>query len=257
MAVNATLTLTNNHKESSVMLRSTFFRLYRYTSFMLRTGLVLVVSLLAACVPVAERQDLPLVAVVNAPSENRVDGLAARLQTFLDEDIASNGYRFMRVAAVRQQEAMRDMFAERALLQTAFIARSRSGSLGLMVGVVGTVFIDDVDVFTDEVRIRYSTSTYLDMGIVDAATAELVWAHQSPSFSLYDERYFDLNLPEGLDPESPEGAKEITKQVKAFRESITLRSLSASTGLFDKELKALTPLIATELAFWTSELASR
>ena len=118
-------------------------------------------------------------------------------------------------------------------------------------------FIDDVDVFDNEVRIMFSVDANLKLSIIEAATAEAVWEHTSPTFTINDVRYFEFELSEGIEPDSPEAEEELKWQIETFRESITLDSLTAEKGLFDKELRELTPLVATELAFWANELATR
>jgi hypothetical protein len=87
--------------------------------------------LMVGCVP-GVRDTRPKVALINAPTEYRVTGLAEDLETLVKEQPTTFG--FSRASALRFQESSRDMYGSRAPLQAAFIARSQGAVYAVMVG---------------------------------------------------------------------------------------------------------------------------
>lgn len=134
------------------------------------TGIVL--FLLTACVPQTQGDAGPSVAVINAPADFRVEGLADELQNELQRSSAPNIYSFVSRNRVEFQETHRDMAGSRSPLQAAFIARAFGAEYAVTIGA--PVFEREVDEFTffDTLKREITTEVQLEAVIIDPVTAE-------------------------------------------------------------------------------------
>ena len=88
--------------------------------------------LLTGCVPQLEDTG-PSVALINAPAEGRISGLADKLESRLTQQ-GPLAYDFTSSSRVRFGETHRDMSGSRAALQAAFIARTYGAEWAVMIG---------------------------------------------------------------------------------------------------------------------------
>ena len=134
------------------------------------TGIVL--FLLTACVPQTQGDAGPSVAVINAPADFRVEGLADELQNELQLSSAPNVYSFVSRNRVAFQETHRDMAGSRSPLQAAFIARAFGAEYA--VTIAAPIFEREVDEFTffGTLEREVTTQVQLEAVIIDPVTAE-------------------------------------------------------------------------------------
>jgi hypothetical protein len=132
----------------------------------------LVTLVLAACMPPTQTDAGPSVAVINAPTDFRVEGLADKLQTELRRNSAPNVYSFVSRNRVEFQETHRDMAGSRSPLQAAFIARAFGAEYAVTIGA--PVFEREVDEFTffGTLKREITTEVQLEAIIIDPVTAE-------------------------------------------------------------------------------------
>lgn len=168
--------------------------------------------LLAACAPTVETEpDRPVVALINAPADQRVSEIAGALQ---EEVLAVPGccrFSFTRTAPVRFQETHRDLFGSRAPGNAAALARNLGARFAVMASASRferTVLEEDdaVRELEGEVQIQ---ATVLDaqsgesLGTVNSfafrrswttdASADLPEAEEDPKMlALVDEAVADL-----------------------------------------------------------------
>ncbi|MEX2540377.1 MAG: hypothetical protein WD314_01165 [Trueperaceae bacterium] len=97
------------------------------------TGLLL--AAISACAPTAVDEPAgPLVALINAPAEQRVSMVAATLQQEVTGVRSCCSFSFARSQPVRFQETHRDLFGSRAAPQAASLARNLGARLAVMAG---------------------------------------------------------------------------------------------------------------------------
>lgn len=140
---------------------------------MVRTVVVFLLLLLAACAPSAENAR-PGVVLINGPTEHQVLALADEFQPLLEGDRA-HGYRFVFPASARFQETHRDMFGTRAPRQASLIARNLGARYAIMVGA--PVYTRDVRVVQSPLgdsRLVTSAVT-VEVSIIDPEGAETVY----------------------------------------------------------------------------------
>lgn len=99
---------------------------------MKRRLLLGLVIILTSCMPQLEDSG-PSVALINAPAEGRISGLADLLETHLVKSGPAS-YTFTPSSRVRFGETHRDMSGSRAPLQAAFIARTYGAAWAVMIG---------------------------------------------------------------------------------------------------------------------------
>jgi hypothetical protein len=99
------------------------------------TILTLLLGLLASCAPAVEAEvGGPLVALINAPAEQRVSQVAGLLQERTARVPGCCPFSFTRPQPVRFQETHRNMFGSRAVPQAASLARNLRADLAVMAG---------------------------------------------------------------------------------------------------------------------------
>jgi hypothetical protein len=147
--------------------------------FLMGIVLLLSVLLLSACVPQTQGDLGPSVAVINAPADFRVEGLADKLQVELGRNSAPNVYSFVSRNRVEFQETHRDMAGSRAPLQAAFIARVFGAEYSVIVSA--PVFEREVDEFTFFGTLKREITTEVQLGavIIDPVTAEPLATYRS------------------------------------------------------------------------------
>jgi hypothetical protein len=215
-------------------------------------GFIVFISLLTltACVP-AVRDTRPKVAFINAPTENRVSGLAEDLEALVKEQPTTFG--FSRSAAVRFQEVSRDMFGSRAPLQAAFIARSQGAVYAVMIG-----FENDGDVVRASIEgtileLTLSLKGRAEASIVDPTTAEILATFVSSEVVAKQYETIRLELPESLDPLDPRARSILGQQADDAKERALERFLEDNARQPLGEL--VTPL-TNELTALTAALTS-
>jgi hypothetical protein len=93
------------------------------------------VILLGACVPAAQQEGEPEVAVINAPEEHRVEGVAASFATRMRE-LGTPGFDVFRDVALAGVEQRRNLGGSQAIPSAVNIARSFGSTWTLMLGAV-------------------------------------------------------------------------------------------------------------------------
>jgi hypothetical protein len=196
--------------------------------------LIALVLLLSACVPQTQGDASPSVAVVGAPTDFRVEGLADRFQTELGRSSAPNVYSFVSRSRVAFQETHRDMAGSRAALQAAFIARAFGAEYAVMIAA--PVFEREVDEFTafGTLKREISTRVQLEAVIIDPVSAEPVSTYTSGVYQGYrvetvpeDEELIEESKDPDLQTEIERALNEITPGVATDLELLVSR-LTAS-----------------------------
>jgi TolB-like protein len=160
--------------------------------------------LLGACVPQMQIVTGPSVAVINAPTDFRVEGLADKLQTELQRSSAPNVYSFVSRSRVAFQETHRDMAGSRARLQAAFIARTFGAEYAVIVAA--PVFEREIKefVFAQTIRREVSTEVQLEARIIDPVTAEVLSTYTSGVYKGFRVEIFNTDeeiIEESKDPD--------------------------------------------------------
>ena len=138
---------------------------------------VLLASLLAACIPQTQSTGYQ-VAVINAPTEARVAGLAERLESSL----VNYGYSgFTSSSRVRFLERNREMHSYRAVLSSAFIARTVGAEYAVFVGApIYERQIEEITPIGSLIKVLHiSTKLQLEAVIVDPVTAKEIARYSS------------------------------------------------------------------------------
>lgn len=90
-------------------------------------------ALLVACAPAAGTEpSQPVVALVNAPADDRIDEIAGALQQEVEGVPGCCRFSFTRTDPVRFQETHRDLFGSRAPGNTAALARNLGAEFAVM-----------------------------------------------------------------------------------------------------------------------------
>lgn len=88
---------------------------------------------LGACLPLEQSEPVrPVVALLNAPAEDRVAGLAQILQEEVEATRRCCPFSFTRSSPVRFQETHRDLFGSRAPGQAAALARNLDAEVAVL-----------------------------------------------------------------------------------------------------------------------------
>lgn len=145
-------------------------------------GLLVTMVLLAACAPAAQTSNKAAVAVINAPTESRVSGLADQFETVLNQDPASSAFSYCSNGAVRFQEAHRDMHGSGAALQAAFIARNLGCREALMIGAptYQREVSENQGLFKKQRQV--TTTVQLQALVVDPASAKVIATYTSKTY---------------------------------------------------------------------------
>jgi hypothetical protein len=192
--------------------------------------IVLLALFLTACVPQTQSNSGPSVAVINAPTDSRVEGLAEKLETELKRNSAPNVYSFVSRSRVAFQETHRDMAGSRAGLQAAFIARAFGAEYAVMVAA--PMFEREVEEFTvfGTLKREIATKVQLEVVIVDPVTAEPVSTYTSgvyQGFRVETVPEDDELVEESKDPdflaETQRALNEITPEVATDLELLVSR----------------------------------
>lgn len=207
---------------------------------MLRATLVATFLFLVSCCPV-QQNAVPTVAVLNAPSENSIVGLAEQFQTDLSNQAAALAFGLSSRNALRYQETHRGMSGSRAPMQAAFAARSQGALYAVMLGFDAQKVISDTTIIGDRLEIDLKLSGRLKATIVSAQGADVLGTFSSPTFTKRGLEVYTLSA----DPNTPEGKAE---QDRLTAEALD-DSLSAFSGSnFETALNDLAQPVASELA---------
>jgi hypothetical protein len=169
---------------------------------------IIILFCLTACVPQTQADVGPLVAVINAPTDFRVEGLADKLETELKRNSAPNIYSFVSRSRVEFQETHRDMAGSRAPLQAAFIARTFGAEYAVIVSA--PVFGREVEEteFATSLRREIATRVQLEAAIIDPVTSEVLSSYTSPVYQGFRVEIFNTDdelVEESKDPDLQAG----------------------------------------------------
>jgi hypothetical protein len=187
---------------------------------------VLAALVLAACVPAARDETRPLVAVLNAPAQSRVEGAAELVHDTLQSD---EGRQFDLVSSfsMRFLESHTDLFHSQAAPSAARIARNQGAHLAIMVAA--PVLERNVTLSRDEASRRVDVSLALEAQVVEASTASVVQTLRTRTHQGSRLEANDAPLP---DPED-----DITVQALIAEAAPELaRSLAAELPFLFREL---------------------
>jgi hypothetical protein len=150
-----------------------------------RWFLAIMVFFLSACVPQSQNNSGPSVAVVGAPADFRVEGLADKFQTQLERSSAPSVYTLVSRSRTSFQETHRDMAGSRAPLQAAFTARAFGAEYAVMIAA--PVFEREIDEFTafGTRKREIATKVQLEAVIVDPVSAEVISTYTSGVYQGY------------------------------------------------------------------------
>lgn len=156
-------------------------------------------SLVVGCAPRVSEQQLPLVALLNAPAQAALSGSAEAVQDQLERDEA-RGFEMISGFTMRFLESHNDLFHSRAAPSAARIARGQGADLAIMIGV--PVLAREVTVSRDEASRRVDVSVALEAQVVDPRSDAVVQTlrtrtHQGSRVEANDEP-----LPETDDDET-------------------------------------------------------
>jgi hypothetical protein len=191
----------------------------------------IVLFCLTACVPQIQGDTRPSVAVINAPTDFRVEGLADKLETELKRNSAPNSYSLVSRSRVAFQETHRDMAGSRAPLQAAFIARLFGAEYAVTIGA--PVFEREVDEFTvfGTLKREITTEVQLEAVIVDPVTANVLATYTSQKYQgsrvetvLEDEELVEESEDPDLQTEIQRALNEITPGVATDLELLFSRN---------------------------------
>lgn len=185
-------------------------------------GLVLLFFVLSGCVP-AVGDTRPKVAFVNAPTENRVKGLAENLVSSLQGQETPFG--FSRSSALRFQETHRDMYGSRAPLQAAFIARSQGAAYAVMVGFENDGEIVRASLDGNKLELTLRLDGFARASIVDPITAEVLATFDSSKVTAKQYETVTLALPEGVGPLDPRAQAILRQEAETEKEGALERFL--------------------------------
>jgi len=155
--------------------------------------------LFSGCVP--QSQNKYQVAVINAPAEARVSGLAEKLE----KSLARNGYSdFTDSSRVRFLERNREMHGYRAVLASAQLARAVGAEYAVYVGApVFERVVKEIVPNNSFLRVLHiSSRLQLKAVIVDPASGEIVSQYQSNEY--FAERIVPVDSkvpPKDADPD--------------------------------------------------------
>ena len=140
----------------------------------------MLIILLNACVPVVETG--PKVALINAPADQRVEGLADELERAILRQSAPGEVAFVARNKVRFQETHRDMAGSRSALQAAFIARAFGAEYAVTVGapVYTRTVKEGKGLFKNKRFIHLEVK--LQASFIDPASAEISDVLESPLY---------------------------------------------------------------------------
>jgi hypothetical protein len=185
-------------------------------------GLMLLFVTLTACVPAAY-DTRPKVAFVNAPTENRVNGLAETLESTIKKEETTFG--FSRSSALRFQETHRDMFGSRAALQAAFIARSQGALYAVMVGFDNEGDVVRTSLNGNKVEVTLRLKGRASASIVDPMSADILATFESSEVDAEQHEVVTLALPDGISPLDPRARPFIEQGVEDAKERALERFL--------------------------------
>jgi hypothetical protein len=178
--------------------------------------------LLAGCAP-ALKSGKPSVAVINAPTEARVPGLAESLQGLLAKTPEASAYTFSTDAAVRFQETHRDMTAGRAPLQAAFIARSLGAAYAVMAGAPHDTHIVSHSFAGTKLRLTLELSGRAQAQIVDPESAKILDTFRSSPFSAHWSTVIQLPLSPESQASNPAAWEALREKLAQEAEARALR----------------------------------
>jgi hypothetical protein len=159
----------NTESQKNTVMTLNRFIIVAMKNYLLFLGLIMFL-LLSGCIPQLEDSG-PSVALINAPAEGRITGLADKLEARLLSD-SPVSYDFTASSKVRFAETHRDMGGSRAALQAAFIARTYGAELAVMIGA--PAYQREVIEFTffQTPKRKIITQVQLEVVIIDPVSAE-------------------------------------------------------------------------------------
>ena len=202
--------------------------------------------LLSGCVP-ATTDPRPKVAVLNGPAEFRVDGLADVFVEELKFQREATAYGFTPRSRLDYFEDYRNFVGSRAVPSAALAARSQGASVAVMVGLDGDEDVVDVDVSVDEteIEVEFRVEGRVVATLIEPQLEARLGTFTSPEFRVYRTRRVDLDLPEGVERDSPEGRAIVRRQVDKVRDEMFEGFVADA---FTVPLLELAQPVASELA---------
>ena len=132
---------------------------------------------LGACVP--QVNTFTQVALINAPENNKVEGLAAQLESSLKRNLAPGEVGFVPASRVRYQERARDLRGSQVVSQGAIVARVFGAEYSALISAP----VYDRTVFTFRAfnadKRSVTTQLQLEVILVDAASADVTATYTS------------------------------------------------------------------------------
>lgn len=188
--------------------------------------------LLAACAPRATEEQVPLVAIMNAPAQAALAGSAEAVQAELERDQARS-FDMVSGFTMRFLESHNDLFHSRAAPSAARIARSQGANLAIMIGA--PVLKRDVTVSRDEASRRVDVSVALEAQVVDPNTDAVVQTLRTRTHQGSRVEANDDPLPEPQDDETvialmQSAAPELAKSLAAELPYLFSELLIGSSG---------------------------
>ena len=207
---------------------------------MLRYALLTLFLVLVGCCPV-QQNAVPTVAVLNAPSENSVLGLAEQFERSLVKQPEAIAFGLSSRDALRYQETHRGMSGSRAPMQAAFSARSQGALYAVMLGFDTQSVVTDIELIGERLEIHLELSGQLEATIVGAQGADVLGTFRSPTFTRRGLETHSFKV----DPNTAEGKAELDS-LKAEALDDPLAAFSGAN--FEDALKDLSQPVAAELA---------
>lgn len=207
---------------------------------MFRYGLLILLASLIGCCPV-QQNAAPPVAILNAPNENSIVGLAEQFQSGLLKQPEAAAFRLSSRNALRYHETHRDMSGSRAPLQAAFSARSQGALYAVMLGFDAQKVVTNSELLDGRLELSLRVTGQLKATIVSASGADVLGTFSSPTFTKKQLEIYTFTL----DPNTAKGKAELDRLTEEARDD----PLSAFSGAnFEDALKDLAQPVATELA---------
>ncbi len=203
---------------------------------------LLFLLVLTGCVPTSQATR-PRIAVVNAPTELRLPGLADAFAAALERKVGGT-FSFSPANTLRFQETHNDMSGSRAPLRTSLIARSQGATYAVMVGLQGDKTARPVALNADVLEVEVTLTGRLQATLVAPDSAEVLGSYVSPEFATRVTQTVPLELPDGVERDSPEGRKTVERQVEAVRQATLPRYSDES---LKKPVRELADRVAAEL----------
>jgi len=139
--------------------------------------ILLICLALGSCVP--QVNTFTQVALINAPENNKVKGLAAQLERAVKRNLAPGEVGFVPASRVRYQEQARDLRGSQAVSQGAIVARVFGAEYSALISApIYERSVFTFRAFRSEKR-SVTTQVQLEVILVDAASADVTATYTS------------------------------------------------------------------------------